>query len=611
MGDPLFIRQPRKYGAHRKLQSKLYNFLERPTSRVEISYHFLVFLLVFICIALSVFSTIRIHEEKAGEILFHLEILIVIWFSIEFFVRLWAAGCRSRFQGLLGRLRFLKCPFCVIDIVTICASLVVLSGFGDKVYAASALRGLRFFQILRLVRMDRRGGTWKLLGSVVYAHRQELLTTLYIDFLILVFSSFVMYLAEKDVNSQFASFAHALWWGVITLCTVGYGDITPLTWQGKLIASFSAIAGISFFALPAGILGSGFALKVQQQQRQKHMIRRRVPAATLIQCLWRCYAVSEGHNSFATWRVHMVPPKSPPQFKNNTSFVHRLSIRRTRHSIRSPVLEHLRSRIKLETTNSNETGPDEMALSRKNSDAAFSRRFSEDDEEAPAMPIILNHKHKGAIRAIRKLKYLVAKRKFKEALKPYDIKDVIESYSAGHSDLVTKVKSVQSRLDIILGKPGSKAKDFYDSKVSLASKIVNVERQVDSIEEKFQTFLEMYMEDRKKLRLLDVTLLSPGQEENDLVEECHGERSRPASISIYFPQANKSSVNSPTVAAADSPAVSTVNSPTSNCSVILNSTEDLLDGEVGEGKNGLQRNAWNSCGTVETHLGAVSQEDLV
>ena len=68
------------------------------------------------------------------------------------------------------------------------------------------------------------------------------------------------------MNSQFASFAHALWWGVITLCTVGYGDITPLTWQGKLIASFSAIAGISFFALPAGILGSGFALKVMNAQ---------------------------------------------------------------------------------------------------------------------------------------------------------------------------------------------------------------------------------------------------------------------------------------------------------------------------------------------------------
>ena len=60
--------------------------------------------------------------------------------------------------------------------------------------------------------MDRRGGTWKLLGSVVYAHRQELLTTLYIGFLVLMFSSFIIYLVEKDENPEdFESFAHALW----------------------------------------------------------------------------------------------------------------------------------------------------------------------------------------------------------------------------------------------------------------------------------------------------------------------------------------------------------------------------------------------------------------
>ena len=58
------------------------------------------------------------------------------------------------------------------DIITIVASIIVLSGPDGQMFAASALRGLRFFQILRMVRMDRRGGTWKLLGSVVYAHRQ-------------------------------------------------------------------------------------------------------------------------------------------------------------------------------------------------------------------------------------------------------------------------------------------------------------------------------------------------------------------------------------------------------------------------------------------------------
>lgn len=60
-----------------------------------------------------------------------------------------------------------------------------------------------------------------------------------------------------------------------------------------------------------GILGSGFALKVQQQQRQKHMIRRRQPAATLIQALWRCYAADEHSMSIATWKIHQVPLPSP------------------------------------------------------------------------------------------------------------------------------------------------------------------------------------------------------------------------------------------------------------------------------------------------------------
>ncbi|VDM97763.1 unnamed protein product [Thelazia callipaeda] len=177
--------------------------------------------------------------------------------------------------------------------------------FFFQVFAASAIRGLRFFQILRMLRIDRRAGTWKLLGSVVWAHRQELLTTLYIGFLGLIFSSFLVYLCEKSTNEKYSTFADALWWGVITLSTVGYGDKTPETWLGKVIAAFCALVGISFFALPAGILGSGFALKVQQHQRQKHLIRRRVPAARLIQCMWRHYAATPESCSVATWRVHL------------------------------------------------------------------------------------------------------------------------------------------------------------------------------------------------------------------------------------------------------------------------------------------------------------------
>ncbi|XP_055630770.1 uncharacterized protein LOC129771300 isoform X1 [Toxorhynchites rutilus septentrionalis] len=685
LGKPLnYNRGSRRDARYRRLQSRVYNFLERPRGLKAILYHVCVFFLVFTCLALSVFSTIKEYEIEAIAILFVMEIIVVVWFSIEFFLRLWSSGCRSRYQGPIGRLKFLKRPFCIIDIVTIVASIVVLvMRSSSQVFATTALRGLRFFQILRMVRMDRRGGTWKLLGSVVYAHRQELITTLYIGFLGLIFASFLVYLMEKEVeNTKFNNFAQALWWGVITLCTVGYGDMVPETWQGKIIASFCALLGISFFALPAGILGSGFALKVQQQQRQKHMIRRRQPAATLIQSLWRCYAADEHSLSEATWKIHQVPLPSPPpsskleaaeklaassvaarassSFKHNASFVARLpTIRRHKsQSLHSPgnakppsgggsgsgsgragrcprVTEINASSENLEVTNNgrpmnpslSEDSVAETALCKKNSDAGLERasmssipgstagndlvpgrgflstaslyhsasrrssfvsgifssgsqRRGSANESGPpsagpnsnvfishttnsnnsvnpnvptmlrfggasALPVLLcgqlrnelltqqhankqysfftqpstdslnyhlistrnedeeprcvqlTNQHKGAIRFIRKMKYFVARRKFKEALKPYDVKDVMEQYAAGHVDLLGRVKNVQTRLDQILGKQGSKSKDVYASKISLASRVVKIERQVDDIESKVDTFIDLYMQDRK------------------------------------------------------------------------------------------------------------------
>ncbi|CAD7081225.1 unnamed protein product [Hermetia illucens] len=203
--------------------------------------------------------------------------------------------------------------------------MVVLSvGSNGQVFATSAIRGIRFLQILRMLHVDRQGGTWRLLGSVVFIHRQELITTLYIGFLGLIFSSYFVYLAEKDVvgpdgTTDFGSYADALWWGVITVTTIGYGDTVPQTWMGKIVASCFSVFAISFFALPAGILGSGFALKVQQKQRQKHFNRQIPAAAMLIQCLWRCYAADKSFQSEATWMIHVKDDSQSSAQNNNYS----------------------------------------------------------------------------------------------------------------------------------------------------------------------------------------------------------------------------------------------------------------------------------------------------
>ncbi|KAL7048442.1 hypothetical protein ACKWTF_003349 [Chironomus riparius] len=587
LGKPLnYNRGARRDARYRRLQSRVYNFLERPRGLPAILYHVMVFLMVFTCLALSVFSTIDDYEKDAADLLFKLEIIVVIWFTIEFASRIWASGCRSRYQGGIGRLKFLKRPFCIIDIITIAASIVVIGmGASGQMFATSALRGLRFFQILRMVRMDRRGGTWKLLGSVVYAHRQELITTLYIGFLGLIFASFLVYLMEKDnEKTKFNNFAQALWWGVITLCTVGYGDMVPETWQGKIIASFCALLGISFFALPAGILGSGFALKVQQQQRQKHMIRRRQPAATLIQSLWRCYAADEHSLSEATWKIHQVPLPSPPpslgskfrskleppdkitpvsaamrassSFKHNASFVARLpTIRRHKsQSLHSPgnqlkpaggsqrgrncprtMNEINNSSENLDVTNNGK--PMNASLSEDSvAETALAKKNSDDEDEEPHC-VQLTNQHKAAIRFIRKLKYFVARKKFREALKPYDVKDVMEQYTAGHADLLTRVRNLQFRLDQILGKQGSKAKDVYASKISLASRVVKIERQVDDVETKLDNLIELYMQDRK--RLLSLPICPEPPHSNNLPQLPPNPPSGGASIVI-----NNSTINS-------------------------------------------------------------------
>ncbi|XP_061598497.1 potassium voltage-gated channel subfamily KQT member 4 isoform X2 [Cololabis saira] len=592
---------------YRKLQNCLYNVLERPRGWAFI-YHAFIFLLVFSCLVLSVFSTIPDHQKMANQGLFILEFVMIVVFGLEYFIRIWAAGCCCRYRGWQGRLRFARKPFCVIDFIVFVASLAVIAaGTQGNIFATSALRSMRFLQILRMVRMDRRGGTWKLLGSVVYAHSKELITAWYIGFLVLIFASFLVYLAEKDNNSDFGTYADSLWWGTITLTTIGYGDKTPRTWQGRLLAAGFALLGVSFFALPAGILGSGFALKVQEQHRQKHFEKRRMPAANLIQAAWRLYSTDAKHSYLtATWYFY---DSMLPSFRELTLLFSHLQRQRSTKKVlqnsytmlsglrpcSSPYLSGdskmgFRDRIRMNNSRSSQTirskasplppgsgvrrSPSQENVPEATSPGKVQKSWSFNDrtrfrtslrlkprppvdvegvgeesvEDKPYCDVAMEEvipAVKTLIRAVRILKFLVAKRKFKETLRPYDVKDVIEQYSAGHLDMLGRIKSLQMRVDQIIGRgtvqPDKKVRPEKGEKtppeldpldeLSMMGRVVKVEKQVQSIENKLDLLLSFYSQCLKKgsSHVTLSSLLEP-----DLTSDYHS----PTDQRDLFPSAN-------------------------------------------------------------------------
>ncbi|XP_053520025.1 potassium voltage-gated channel subfamily KQT member 5 isoform X3 [Artibeus jamaicensis] len=545
LGKPLSYTSSqscRRNVKYRRVQNYLYNVLERPRGWAFI-YHAFVFLLVFGCLILSVFSTIPEHTKLASSCLLILEFVMIVVFGLEFIIRIWSAGCCCRYRGWQGRLRFARKPFCVIDTIVLIASIAVVSAKTQgNIFATSALRSLRFLQILRMVRMDRRGGTWKLLGSVVYAHSKELITAWYIGFLVLIFSSFLVYLVEKDANKEFSTYADALWWGTITLTTIGYGDKTPLTWLGRLLSAGFALLGISFFALPAGILGSGFALKVQEQHRQKHFEKRRNPAANLIQCVWRSYAADEKSVSIATWKPHLKALHTCSPTNQKLSFKERVrmasprgqSIKSRQASVgdrRSPSTDITAegSPTKVQKSWSfNDRTRFRPSLRLKSSqpkpmidaDTALGTDDVYDDKGCQCDVSVedLTPPLKTVIRAIRIMKFHVAKRKFKETLRPYDVKDVIEQYSAGHLDMLCRIKSLQTRVDQILGKgqitSDKKSREKITAEhettddLSMLGRVVKVEKQVQSIESKLDCLLDIYQQVLRKGSASALTLAS-------------------------------------------------------------------------------------------------------
>ncbi|MEO0480215.1 MAG: ion transporter [Planctomycetota bacterium] len=208
--------------------------------------------LILVDVVLRVIETEDTLREDYLEEFLLTERVFLSLFTLEFLLRVFAAGHHPRFRGIVGRLRFLKTYGALVDLAALAPSWIT---FGNlHLTFARALRGLL---IIRFVHFGRFGRAIHLLRTALAARAYELAVSFGITFALLLLASTGMYYVEGDNNPEaFGSIPRALWWAVITITTVGYGDVVPVTPIGKFFGSMVALLSVVLVAVPTGLFAS-------------------------------------------------------------------------------------------------------------------------------------------------------------------------------------------------------------------------------------------------------------------------------------------------------------------------------------------------------------------
>jgi voltage-gated potassium channel len=234
-----------------------------------------IILLVLVSLASLALETEAVRPDSRidGAMLAPLQAIntAVVWiFAVEFALRLWSEGENPAHAGVRGRVRFLLQPVTIADVMAFLPELILTVFFPDSTSQLfPALRALRLFRLFKLARYVP---AFAIVGAAVRRAWAPLMAALCVAAAQLYIAAMMLYLIEGDTKpAAFGSIARAMWWAVVTLTTVGYGDVYPETLWGRVAAGIVALAGVGIVALPTGILASSFA----EEFRERHEAQQR------------------------------------------------------------------------------------------------------------------------------------------------------------------------------------------------------------------------------------------------------------------------------------------------------------------------------------------------
>ncbi len=248
--------------------------LERASRRVDV---FVVALIAldFVCFVLDSIPEVR---ARHGALLDAIVTVVLLTFTVEYALRLWTCVEDERFpDSARGRLRYVLTPMALVDLVAILPVLVVVAQLSFLApllpVELGSVRLLRLLRFVRLFKVVRYSSPLQVLVRSLWRIRGELSLVLLAEAIVVLIASVLMYAVEG--GGPFASIPEAMWWAVVTMTTVGYGDLVPQTLLGRAIGTAVMICGVALFAIPTGMIGASFVEEMSSERERRQRLREK------------------------------------------------------------------------------------------------------------------------------------------------------------------------------------------------------------------------------------------------------------------------------------------------------------------------------------------------
>ena len=249
------------------LRYKVFQIIEPNEAYEKLSKLFDWFILVLIVLnSLVIFVETFDHTVREAGVFRYLEIFTIVIFTIEYALRVLTADylfpeVKSSFKA---RLKYISSPMAIVDMLAILPFFLPFVGANNLLI----LRMCRILRLFRLLKFSRYTMACNILSKVLRKKSAQLFSAIFVLFILITISAVIMYTVEHEAQPDaFDNAFSSLWWAAVTITSVGYGDVYPITAIGKLLGTVVSVLGVGLIAIPTGIISAGFIEDMTERRK--------------------------------------------------------------------------------------------------------------------------------------------------------------------------------------------------------------------------------------------------------------------------------------------------------------------------------------------------------